>query len=57
MPAIIDEKKCNGCAACCIACDADAISLNDKAFVNADKCCDCGECIDICPKEAISMQK
>mgnify|MGYP006302592711 CR=1 FL=1 len=49
------KKKCTACGACVDVCPVDAITLEDKAVVDADTCIDCGTCVDECPVEAITL--
>lgn len=58
MPAVVDESKCIGCAACVQECPFGAISLNDQGFavVDKEKCTGCGKCTKACPVEAISTE-
>ncbi len=47
------DDTCVACGACIDACPVSAITLNDKAEVNADSCIDCGACESACPTGAI----
>ena len=53
----IDEKKCNGCGACALACHEGAIGMvNGKAKLLRDDYCDgLGDCLPACPTGAISF--
>ena len=53
----IDEKKCNGCGACALACHEGAIGMIDgKAKLLRDDYCDgLGDCLPVCPTGAISF--
>ena len=53
----IDEKKCNGCAACVSACHEGAIGMVDgKAKLLRDDYCDGqGDCLPSCPADAIKF--
>ncbi|MEG0657897.1 ATP-binding protein [Anaerorhabdus sp.] len=55
----IDEDKCNGCAACAIACHEGAIGMvNGKAKLLRDDYCDgLGDCLPTCPTGAISFEE
>lgn len=55
----IDEEKCNGCAACAIACHEGAIGMvNGKAKLMRDDYCDgLGDCLPACPTGAISFEE
>jgi len=53
----IDEKLCDGCGNCVLACAEGAIQIIDgKAKVIADKYCDgLGACIGDCPQDALKI--
>jgi len=53
----IDEKKCNGCGRCMIACPEGALELvNGKAKIVKDIYCDgLGACIGECPEGALKI--
>lgn len=55
----IDEDKCNGCAACAIACHEGAIGMvNGKAKLLRDDYCDgLGDCLPTCPTGAITFEE
>ena len=55
----IDEKKCNGCGACAIACHEGAIEMIDgKAKLTRENYCDgLGDCLAACPTNAISFEE
>ena len=55
----IDEKKCDGCGDCVVACEEGAIRIIDgKARLISDKYCDgFGNCIGECPQGAITIEK
>ena len=44
---------CLGLADCDVACDFDAIHMNDNGLpvVDSDKCTACGDCVEACPKD------
>ena len=48
------NESCVACGACVDTCPVGAITLEDKAVVNADTCIDCGACEGVCPTGAIS---
>ena len=50
----IDEKKCNGCGACVLACHEGAIEMiNGKARLMRENYCDgLGDCLPACPTGA-----
>ena len=50
----VAEDKCVGCGACASSCPAEAITVADKATIDAAKCVDCGACEGACPAEAIT---
>lgn len=54
----IDQKKCNGCGLCAVACHEQAISMvNGKATLLRDDYCDgLGDCLPVCPTNAISFE-
>ena len=45
--------ECVACGACVDTCPVGAISLEDKAVVDASACVDCGACEGACPTGAI----
>ncbi|KPA13171.1 4Fe-4S ferredoxin, iron-sulpur binding domain-containing protein [Candidatus Magnetomorum sp. HK-1] len=53
----IDEKKCDGCGQCVLACAEGAIEIIDnKAKVLGDHLCDgLGACIGDCPQDALKI--
>ncbi|MBN2525227.1 MAG: 4Fe-4S binding protein [Deltaproteobacteria bacterium] len=55
--AVIDAKKCTGCALCELSCRRQAIHMNGNgiAVVDKDKCTGCGLCVNECPGGAISL--
>jgi Pyruvate/2-oxoacid:ferredoxin oxidoreductase delta subunit len=55
----IDERKCNGCGQCAIACAEGAIRIADgKARLVSETYCDgLGACLAKCPEDAISIEE
>ncbi|MEM9585997.1 MAG: RnfABCDGE type electron transport complex subunit B [Planctomycetota bacterium] len=49
---------CLGLADCAVACDFDAISMNEHSLpvVDEDRCTACGDCVTACPKDLFSLQ-
>ena len=37
-------------------CPVEAITVNEKANVDAEACVDCGTCVEECPEQAISLK-
>lgn len=50
------SDECVACGACVDACPVSAITMEDKAVVDADSCVDCGACEDACPTGAIAAE-
>ena len=48
--------ECVACGACVDTCPVGAISLEDKAVVDAASCVDCGACEGVCPTGAIKAE-
>ena len=48
--------ECVACGACVDTCPVGAISLEDKAVVDASACVDCGACEGACPTGAIQPE-
>lgn len=53
----IDQKKCNGCGACAIACHEGAIGMVDgkATLLREDYCDGLGDCLPACPENAITF--
>jgi len=50
---VVKESRCIACGLCIEKCDVDAITMQDKAFINHDICVGCAGCIAVCPVGAI----
>ena len=50
------NESCVACGTCVDTCPVGAITLEDKAVVNADTCIDCGACEGVCPTVAIQAE-
>ena len=50
------SSECVACGACVDTCPVGAISLEDKAVVDAASCVDCGACEGVCPTGAIQAE-
>ena len=48
--------ECVACGACVDTCPVGAITLGDKAEVDASSCVDCGACEGVCPTRAIKAE-
>lgn len=46
------SEECISCGACVDACPVSAISMDDKAVIDAGTCIDCGGCSGVCPVDA-----
>jgi dihydroorotate dehydrogenase len=56
--AVVDEKKCTGCAICADIGHCYAITMeNEKAQITLCDCTGCSTCTDVCPVNAVSMRK
>ncbi len=54
---VVDQDKCEGCAACTRWCPAEAIDLaSGKAVINPEICIGCADCILSCPYHAVSIK-
>lgn len=51
----IVNRKCIKCGLCKSRCNENAITIDQKAFINHEKCVGCGACISICPHKAVSI--
>lgn len=51
----VNEKKCIACGKCKLWCPAQAITIEDKAYINQAVCIGCGECTVTCPHKAIAI--
>ena len=50
------NDTCVACGACESQCPVGAISMEDKAVVDAASCVDCGACEGVCPTGAIQAE-
>lgn len=50
------SSECVACGACVDTCPVGAISMADKAVVDAATCIDCGACEGVCPTGAIQPE-
>ena len=50
------SDECVACGACVDTCPVGAITLGDKAEVDASACVDCGACEGVCPTGAIKAE-
>jgi ferredoxin len=46
------SSECVACGACVDTCPVGAITMEDKAVVDAASCVDCGACEGVCPTGA-----
>ena len=51
----VNHDICILCRKCVDICPQEAISLNNKIFIDMAKCIGCGQCISECPKGAIKI--
>ena len=49
-----DTKECIGCGKCREVCPANALSADNRYYIDRDKCNLCFRCADVCPSKAIS---
>ena len=48
--------ECVACGACVDTCPVGAITMEDKAVVDAATCVDCGACEGVCPTGALQAE-
>lgn len=48
-------RKCKKCHLCEKGCNEDAITIDEKSYIDHEKCVGCGACLAICPHKAISI--
>jgi pyruvate formate lyase activating enzyme len=48
-----DKNKCIGCIACTEICFSEAISVNNRFYIDREKCTLCFDCVGICPSTAL----
>lgn len=53
---VVDQSRCTACKACLKWCPAGAITVDDKALIDAKICIGCGKCIIVCPEKTIHIQ-
>jgi ferredoxin len=51
----VDVESCTGCGECIEVCPFDALSVNEKAEINASSCMGCGLCNDKCGQNALTL--
>lgn len=51
----IKKRKCKRCNLCKTRCAVNAITIDDKPFINHEVCIGCGACVSICPHKAVSI--
>jgi ferredoxin len=52
---VIDEKNCNGCGKCELACKGSCINKKEK-FVDFSRCVGCMNCFSSCPSEGLKFE-
>lgn len=52
----IKKDLCIACGRCMKSCAYQAISIEDRAYIDKSKCFGCGLCFSRCPKKAISFR-
>jgi Pyruvate/2-oxoacid:ferredoxin oxidoreductase delta subunit len=50
------SDDCTACAACIDICPVEAVSVDEKAEINADLCMGCGLCATVCPEDVITLE-
>lgn len=50
------SDDCNGCSVCIDICPVEAISVDEKAEINAEICMGCGLCATVCPEDVITLE-
>jgi dihydroorotate dehydrogenase (NAD+) catalytic subunit len=56
VPAVVDEKLCNGCGRCEQVCVYGAARMTEKkAKIDPEACVGCGLCVTVCPVDAITQ--
>ncbi len=59
VTAVVDARKCTGCAVCTEVCAYNAVTIDpatDKAVVNEAMCKGCGACVAGCRSDAITLK-
>ncbi len=51
----VKQKYCTACGSCVENCPANAITIDDKAFIDSEVCIGCGQCILSCPTGSIKI--
>ncbi|NCD33859.1 MAG: DUF362 domain-containing protein [Spartobacteria bacterium] len=51
----IVNRKCKKCNLCQTGCNADAITIGKRSFIDHEKCMGCGACVSLCPHKAVSI--
>lgn len=51
----VKQKYCTACGNCVENCPANAITIDDKAFIDSEVCIGCGQCILSCPTGSIKI--